>query len=149
MKPGHLLVSVLLLAVIIGIGCSKNGAGNKPKISLESINTVVKPGDSLRALFKLSNASGASNGVFVAIRNRLNQTPLPPADSVGVDTFANTLPGFNASSGEVRFSLFHDFINPSSLINMNDTIIYKFFVLTTGNVSSDTISSPKIVVLYK
>jgi hypothetical protein len=149
MKSGHILVSVLSSALIVGIGCSKSNSRAKPKISLESINTVVKPGDSLRATFKLTNGSGASNGTFYAIRNRLNQTPLPPNDSIGVDTFSNLLPSFSASIANIRFALEHDFLNPSSQINQNDTIIYQFFVLTPDSVSSDTIKSPQIVVLYK
>jgi hypothetical protein len=149
MKSGYLLVSVLVLALLIEIGCSKGNSKTKPKLSLESINTVVHPGDSLRAMFKLTDGSGASNGSFVAIRNRLNQNPLPSADSIGLDTFSNTLPNFNAATSEIRFALDHDFLNPSSLVNDNDTIIYKFFVLTPDSVSSDTIKSPQIVILYK
>ena len=151
MKPGHFLVSLVLVAGIIIISCGKSNSKSKPKLTLESINSIVDtlpPNDSLRALFKISNAGGLSNGVFVAIRTRLNQTPVPSSDSAGVDTFANTIPDFNgASSGEIRFALFHDFLSQSTPINQNDTLIYKFFVLTTSNVSSDTLTSPKIIVL--
>ena len=147
MKPGYILVSALLLALIIAISCGKSNSKTKPKLSLESINRIVVPGDSLRALFKVSNASGLNNGTFVAIRNRLNQTPLPPNDSVGLDTFANTLPNFNASSAEIRFALFHDFLSQSTPINQNDTLIYKFFALTTDSVSTDTLKSDTIVII--
>jgi hypothetical protein len=149
MKSGYLLVSVLLLALFIGIGCGKTGSGNKPKISLESINTVVGHEDSMRALFKLSSATGLSNGTFVAIRTRINQIPFPVTDSVGLDTFPVQIPNFNGgSSGELRFALpAQGFLSESANLHMNDTLIYKFFVLTTTNVSSDTISSPKIVIL--
>ncbi|HLZ88333.1 MAG TPA: hypothetical protein VKQ52_13855 [Puia sp.] len=148
MKPGYFLVSVLLL-VLIGIGCSKSNSKSKPKITLESINTVVNHNDSMRAMFKISNASGLSNGTFVAIRNRINQVPFPVTDSAGVDTFPVAIPNFNGSaSGEMRFALpVQGFLSESANLHMNDTLIYKFFVLTTGNVSSDTISSPKIVIL--
>jgi hypothetical protein len=149
MKPGYFLVSVFLLALVVGIGCSKNGSSTKPKISLESINTVVAHDDSMRALLKISDASGLSNGTFVAIRNRINQVPFPVTDSAGVDTFPIQIPDFNgSSSGEIRFALpAQGFLSESANLHMNDTLIYKFFVLTTGNVSSDTISSPKIVIL--
>ncbi|HXB10140.1 MAG TPA: hypothetical protein VNW04_23615 [Puia sp.] len=149
MKPGYILVSVLLLAIFIGIGCGKTNSKSKPKISLESINTVVQHDDSMRALFKLSSAGGLSNGTFVAIRTRINQVPFPPTDSAGVDTFPVQIPNFNgAASGELRFALpVQGFLSESANLHMNDTLIYKFFVLTTGNVSSDTISSPKVVIL--
>ncbi|GGA87004.1 hypothetical protein [Puia dinghuensis] len=149
MKPGYFLVSVFLLVIIIAISCGKSGSGSKPKISIESINTVVQHDDSMRALFKLSNAAGLSNGTFVAIRKRLNQAPIPAQDTAGVDTFPVQIPNFNgSSSGEMRFALpAQGFLSQTSDLHINDTLIYKFFVLTTGNVSSDTIPSPKIVIL--
>jgi len=145
----YLLASGSLLALVIVIGCGKSNSKSKPKISLESINQVVGHEDSMRAMFKLSNASGLSNGTFVAIRNRINQVPFPVTDSAGLDTFPMTIPNFNGSnSGEMRFALpAQGFLSESGNLHMNDTLIYQFFVLTTGNVSSDTISSPKIVIL--
>lgn len=144
----YLLMSGSLLALIIAIGCGKSNSKSKPKISLESVNQVVGHDDSMRALFKLSNAGGLSNGMFVAIRNRINQVPFPVTDSAGLDTFAMTIPNFNAGSGEMRFALpAQGFLSESGNLHMNDTLIYQFFVLTTSNVSSDTISSPKIVIL--
>jgi hypothetical protein len=147
MKPGHLLVVVILLAVLVVVSCGKSNSKTKPKLTLESINLTVNPGDSLRALFKISNANGLNNGTFVAIRNRLNQTPLPAGDSVGLDTFINNLPNFQSSSGEIRFALEHDFLSQSTPLNQNDTLIYKFFALTTDSVSTDTISSKQIVII--
>ena len=148
MKSGYFLVSVLLLAVFIIISCGKSSSG-KPKLSLESINQVVGHDDSMRALFKISNAGGLNNGTFIAIRNRVNQTPFPPTDSAGVDTFPVQIPNFNGgSSGEIRFALpAQGFLSESGNLHMNDTLIYQFFVLTTSNVSSDTVTSPKIVIL--
>ncbi|HEY4109493.1 hypothetical protein [Puia sp.] len=149
MKSGYILVSsVLLSALCIAIGCSKGNSSGKPKISLESINTPVAHDDSMRALFKISNSSKLSNGMFVAIRTRINQVPFPVTDSAGLDTFPVPIPDFNgSSSGEIRFALpVQGFLSESANLHMNDTLIYKFFVLTTNNVSSDTISSPKIVI---
>jgi hypothetical protein len=150
MKPGYFPVPILflLLAVFIGISCSKTNSKSKPKISLESINSPVQHNDSMRALFKISNAGGLSNGLFVAIRNRINVLPFPATDSAGVDTFAVQVPDFNSSTGELRFALpVQGFLSESANLHLNDTLIYKFFVLTSGNVSSDTISSPKVVIL--
>jgi hypothetical protein len=145
----YLLVSGSLLALIIAIGCGKSNSKSKPKISLESINQLVGHDDSMRAMFKLSNAGGLSNGLFVAIRNRINQVPFPVTDSAGLDTFPVQIPNFNgSSSGEMRFALpAQGFLSESGNLHMNDTLIYQFFVLTTNNVSSDTISSPKIVIV--
>jgi hypothetical protein len=148
MKSGFFVISVFVLALIIGIGCSKSGSG-KPKISIESINTVVGHDDSMRATLKLSNASGLSNGTFVAIRNRINQVPFPVTDSAGVDTFTVQIPNYNgASSAELRFALpAQGFLSESANLHMNDTLIYQFVAVTTGNDSSNIVSSPKVVIL--
>jgi hypothetical protein len=148
MKSGFFALSVLLLALIIGIGCSKSGSG-KPKISIETINSVVGHDDSMRAMFKLTNASGLGNGTFIAIRNRINQIPFPVADSVGTDTFPVQIPNFNgASTAELRFALpAQGFLSESSNLHMNDTLIYKFLAITTKGDSSNIVSSPKIVIL--
>ena len=148
MKFGYFLVSALLLALLFGIGCSKNGSG-KPKISLESVNTVVGHDDSMRALIKMTNASGLSNGTLVAIRNRINQVPFPVTDSAGVDTFPVTIPDFNgAASGEMRFALpAQGFLSESANLHMNDTLIYTFIAITASNDSSNPITTPKIVIL--
>ena len=149
MKPGYVLVSVLLSALVLEIGCGKSNSKSKPKISLESISDVVGHDDSMRALFKISDAGGLNNGTFVAIRTRINQVPFPVTDSVGLDTFPVQIPDFGGgSSGEMRFALpAQGFLSESGNLHMNDTLIYKFFVLTSSNVSSDTISSPKVVIL--
>lgn len=150
MKFGYFLVSVLLLALLIGIGCGKTNAKTKPKLSLESINTVVQHDDSMRALFKISSAGGLSNGTFLAIRNRINQVPFPTSDSAGVDTFAVQIPDFHgASSGEIRFALpVQGFLSESANLHMNDTLIYQFVVFTTDTAThSDTVTSPKVVII--
>ena len=144
----YLLVSVVLMALVAGIGCGKNGSHTKPKIKLESITTEVGHDDSMKALFKLTEAKGLSNGVFVAIRTRINQVPFPVTDSAGLDTFPVQIPDFNTSSGELRFALpAQGFLSESGNLHMNDTLIYTFFTLTTGNDSSNVITSPKIVIL--
>jgi len=148
MKSGYLLVCALFLALIVGIGCGKS-SNAKPKLTLESINQVVDHDDSMRAMFKLSNAKNLSNGLFIAIRNRINQVPFPVTDSVGLDTFPVPIPNFNGSaSGELRFALpAQGFLSESGNLHMNDTLIYKFVAVTANNVASDTVTSPKIVIL--
>lgn len=148
MKSGYFLVSVLSLTLIVGIGCGKS-SGSKPKLSLESINQVVGHDDSMRAMFKLSNAKNLSNGLFMAIRDRINQVPFPVTDSVGLDTFPVQIPNFGGrSSGEIRFALpAQGFLSESANLHMNDTLIYKFYAITTNNDTSNIVTSPQIVIL--
>ena len=88
-----------------------------------------------------------ANGAFISIRNRINQTPA--SDASGNDTLVNPIPDLEGTSkGEFRYALqTNGYLSESTTIHQNDTIIMKFFVLTSGGVSSDTIFSPKIIVL--
>ena len=147
MKPGSFLIPatliVLTVSTLIVVGCSKN-SGGKPKLSLESINTTVQLNDSLVAMFKFSGGS-VSGGTFVSIRNRLNQQP--PADPP-LDTIPNPIPTYSATSGEYRYSLPQ---NTSAVSSGSpgppDTLKWQFYTLTADSISSDTVTSPLIIVL--
>ncbi len=146
MKPGYFLIpAFLILVALVYIGCSKSSTSKHPKLTLESINTTVQPNDSMVAMFKFDNSGGSlSNGTFVSIRTRLNQAP--PADSTP-DTLYTQIPDFNgASKGEFRYVL--DWVdNLSEGAHQNDTVIFKFFAFTPDSAYTDTVTSPKIVIV--
>ena len=145
MKPGYFLIPVLLIvltAILFAGSCTKS-SGGKPTIKLESITTTVQPNDSMIATFKFGGAS-ASNGYFYSIRVRLNQAPV--TQMVGPDTIYNPIPSYSASSGQYRYVLdWDDYLSETA--NQNDTMVFKFFVLTADSISSDTITSPQIVII--
>jgi hypothetical protein len=147
MKPGYFLIPVLLIALtvtFIAVSCSKSSNG-KPTIKLESITTNVQVNDSMIAMFKFGGAT-ASNGTFYSIRVRLNQAPV--TQQVGPDTIPNPIPSFQASTGEYRYVLdWDDYLSETA--TQNDTMVFKFFVLTADSVSSDTITSPQVVIQYQ
>jgi hypothetical protein len=100
----------------------------------------------MRALFKFTSGKALSNGTFWSIRTRINQ--LPATDSSGQDTIFLQIPSFSASSGEMSFSLpWLGYLAETA--TQNDTFVFKFFVQTPDSVSSDTITSPQVVVLYQ
>lgn len=148
MKPGSFLIPIIVVAIasLVILSCSKSGSGGKPTFSLTSIEkTTIGPNDSLVAHFTFSNGSSVQNGSFVSILDRLNQAPV--SDSV-VDTLRNPIPDLEgASKGEFRYALAHSSIFQSTSLGQNDTIIMKFFVLSSSGVSSDTISTQKLIVL--
>ena len=149
MKPGSFLIPIIVVIVasLVIFSCSKSNS-SKPQITLTSIDkNPVKLNDSLIVHFKFSNGGKVENGVFISIRNRINQTP--PSDPSGNDTLVNPIPNLEgASKGEFRYALeTNGYLSESTSIHQNDTIILKFFVLSSSGASSDTISSPKIVVL--
>ena len=145
MKPGYFLIPVLLIALtvtFIEFSCTKSSSG-KPTIQLQSITTTVQPNDSMIATFKFGGAS-ASNGSFYSIRVRLNQAPV--TQMVGPDTINNPIPTFSAGSGQYRYVLdWDDYLSETA--NENDTMVFKFFVLTADSISSDTITSPQIIIV--
>jgi hypothetical protein len=149
MKPGSFLIPAVIIVFLVIFACNKNGSGGKPKLSLESIDkNPISLKDSMVAHFKFTNAGGkVSNGAFFSIRNRLNESPA--SDPSGGDTLVNPIPDIeDASKGEFRYSLpASGYLSQTSSAHQNDTIIMKFFVLTSSGVSSDTISSPKLVIL--
>jgi hypothetical protein len=150
MKPGSFLIPIIVVTVasLVIFSCSKSNSGNKPQISLTSIDkNPVKLNDSLIVHFKFSNGGQVGSGVFVSIRNRINQAPA--SDASGNDTLLNPIPDLEgASKGEFRYALeTNGYLSESTSIHQNDTIIMKFFVLSSSGISSDTIISPKIVVL--
>ena|ERR1700759_4499047 len=150
MKSGVVFIGVLVLLIGLVLGCGKTSSKTKPKLSLESINTVVGHDDSMRALFKLSNSKYLSNGTFVAIRTRINQTPVPATDTIGLDTFLVPIPDFHGSTtGELRFALpAQGFLSEGGNLHQNNTLLYAFIAITTDTaVYSDTVHSPKVVIL--
>ena len=148
MKPGYLLISAFLLALVIGIACTKGNTAKKPQLSLVSITKTVQTNDSMTAVFNFTNSGGTlGNGNFVSIRNRLNQAP--PYQQLGSDTLYTSIPDFGgASKGQFTLVLdYSDYLGESEGSHINDTMTFKFFALTPDSLSSDTITSPQIVVL--
>jgi hypothetical protein len=149
MKPGSLLIPIisalLITSTLVVVSCSKNNTG-KPTLSLESISQTVAVQDSMRAMFKFTAGKLLSNGWFSSIRIRTNHDTL--TDASGADTLSWQIPSFSASSGEMRYSLpWYGYLAESA--QENDTFVFKFFVMTSDSVFSDTITSPKVVVLYQ
>lgn len=149
MKLASFLIPVLSITVIAGvISCSKSGSGSKPTISIKSITTTVQNPDSMIAIINFNSPSGTlGNGTFVSIRNRLNVRPIT-GGAAPPDTFTvqNGIPNFpNISKGEFRYALPYTTMHESD--RLNDTVIFKFAAIDRNGNSSDTIITPKIVVI--
>jgi hypothetical protein len=150
MKSGSLLIPGLLVAtfltVLIVISCNKNNS-SKPSFSLESISTPVHVNDSMRMRFKFTGGGSISNGTLWSIRLRQNQNP--PSYVPGADTFPFPFPTFSGNSGELYFSLpWQGYLNESAA--ENDTDIFKFYIVSgNDSLTSDTITSPQVVILFQ
>ncbi len=148
MKPGSFLIPIIIVTTVsLAIfSCSKSNSGSKPQFTLTSIEkTTIGTNDSLIAHFNFTNGSTVQNGFFVSILDRLNEAP---ASDPVVDTLINPIPDLEgASKGEFRYALPHSSLFQSTSLGQNDTVIMKFFVLSSSGVSSDTISSQKLIIL--
>jgi len=139
--------SVVFCLLALVVACSKDNQG-KPSLSIESITSIVPAGGNMEAKIKFTQNNGKlSGGTFVAIRNRLNQTPLPPSEQP-VDTITGPIPTFpDKNKGDMVFTLPWVFLHESDI--ENDTIVFKFAAIDTDNHSSDTVVSEKIVILFQ
>jgi hypothetical protein len=133
---------------LLVISCSKNSYTTKPQISIESITTTVAHNGQLQAKLKFTDKQGdLGQGTFTAYRVRLNTFPITPDDSVATN-YAEPIPDFpDKSLGEFQFNL--DAGQMQEHTTVNDTLQLKFFVTDRGGNTSDTITSPVIVVLYQ
>ena len=148
MKPGSLLIPIIVVTIasLVIFSCSKSNSGSKPQFTLTSFDkTTIGPSDSLVAHFKFTNGDKVQNGFFISILDRLNEAP---ASDPVVDTLINPIPDLEgAAKGEFRYALAHSSLFQSTSLGQNDTIIMQFFVLSSSGVSSDTISSQKLIIL--
>jgi hypothetical protein len=150
MKPGYFLIPILLIVVIVVAGCSKGSTSKHPQLSLESVSVdSVAPGDSITFMLKFQNSGGSlGNGNFFSVRTRLNQVPIPSQDSIGSDTLITQIPDFNgAGKGEFKYTLGHDDLTEGAEIDLNDTLVIKFFAVTPNNDTSNVVSTPKVVII--
>jgi hypothetical protein len=150
MKIGSFLIPAVLVALItttlVAVSCNKNNSG-KPTLSLASINTTVQVNDSMRVTFKFTGGGQISNGYLWSIRNRVNVNPL--TNQSGGDTINFQLPSFSGNSGEIYFSLpWQGYLSETA--TENDTFFFKFYVQNADTtMTSDTVNSPQVVVLYQ
>jgi hypothetical protein len=129
--------------VIAGWSCSKSGGSGKPTVSIESINNPIQPDQDLDVNLKFTNGSDLSGGWLVAIRTRVNQ--IPPLNTIGGDTIVAQLPTYESTEkGELEFTQpYQGYLHYDD--HINDTLVFKFAVISASGVSSDTVTSAKIV----
>lgn len=144
MKIRYLVLPVLLVFLLSQ--CSKSDNGGKPTISMQSVNSVIPVGGAMQAKINFTQSNGLlSQGIFIAIRTRLNEIGLPP-DLEGADTLISQIPEFpDKNQGEFQYTLDYNYLHQSD--QENDTINFKFAVIDRAGNKSDTISSGTIVVI--
>ena len=139
-----LLPTVLLIALLSVIACSKSNSSGKPTIKLKSINTEITLNQNLNCKFDVQS-SGADIDSFVFIRIRTNEIPLPPNTSI-LDTFSGVVPSY-PNQNKVEYTYYLPY---SSLREAPDGVIdsfeFKYAVVDKAGHSSDTMLTPLVVV---
>jgi len=138
---------VLICVLFFVLSCTKDNNG-KPTISIESVTTIVPLQGGFEAKLKFTQTNGKlSNGTFIAIRNRLNQIQAPPITDQP-DTVLTPIPTFpDRNKGEFTYTSTWAELHQSDI--ENDTIVFKFAAMGTDSVSTDTVTSEKIVILHQ
>jgi hypothetical protein len=147
--PFWISAFLILLIGLIPVACSKDKYTTKPQLSIKSVNSTLIPlGGGLDVILQYTSKKGnLGGGKFVAIRTRLNQDFLQNSNT---DTFSGTIPQFpNQSKAEFDFTADWQSLYDANSGNPTepDTIIFKFAAIDTDNNTSDTITSPRIIVL--
>lgn len=144
-----IIVAVFSLIVVVA-SCGKDKFQTKPTLTIKGINSkVIGPGETLSIRIGYTDKEGdLSQDTLLSIVNRLNRRPLP-ANLNKVDTLHNIIPKFpEKSTGEfeVKFEWAQD-LHESDI--ENDTIMFKFVAKDRKGNVSDTVSTDRIVVLYR
>ena len=131
--------------LLVLANCNKSKYQTKPQITIQSINTQIPKEGSMQASLHFTQKDGKlGQGIFIAIRNRINQTPLPPGTG-SPDTVVGVIPQFpDQDQGDLLYTL--DYISLHESDVENDTFVFKFAVIDRVGNKSDTISSPIVVV---
>jgi hypothetical protein len=145
-KSVSFLVPVVTLSLIIAVtmaACSKSGNGSKPKISLESVTSIVEPDGELDIKLKFTNGDKLSGGSYWVERTRINQ--IPPQNAISGDTVTYSIPDYNnVQQGELEYAQpYQGYLHFDD--HINDTLVFRIAVITSTGISSDTLTTPKIV----
>lgn len=140
-----LLFSIFLF--VIFTGCKKDSAGGAPTLKFKSVNaTEIRSGNIVQ--FTLSFEGGSGNDTITVQEivpyctgsSFITSYPLPSYPvSKNQDGDITVTYGFNAGG----------FVDISPKCSMNDTAVFRFSLKDDKLHTSDTVSSPKVILYYQ
>jgi hypothetical protein len=147
MKAKLISITAALFFIILVVACEKDSAGPKITFKLKSLNaTTFSPGETVKFTFEFIPKTTKKDTLFVA-RKFYTCSGTPP------DTLINPFPEFdNTIKGELIFSFQYNsggFYNGCRIgtTAKTDSLNYKFWIKDADGNVSDTITSPKIILL--
>lgn len=144
-----LVLSLFALAVISGSGCGKDSIGTKPMISFLSYSSdPVVPANGLEVRFQVKDGDGdIENSLNYAIMYDIQAT----ADTAWDSRQMPKLDAHNGTNLTAEVLLQFDPIDfPGGTPGiLKDSLHYLVFVTDNAGNISDTISTPKIEIVYQ
>ncbi len=144
-----LLFSIFLL--VLGTSCNKDKFSSTPSLKYKSENIrTVQSGEAVKFTLSFTDAEGdLTDSLFVA-----KEVANCPFSNF---TESIALPGFPTTKnqkGDVVVTLFYNVGGINTLgspicLNQNDTAIFKFVLKDKAQHSSDTASSPPIIIIHQ
>ncbi len=142
-----LVLSLFALAVISGSGCGKDSIGTKPMLSFLSYSSdPVIPANGLEVRFQVKDGDGD-------IENQFWFSPMYDTAPEDTNFTSRQMPNLEAHNGtnltaEVLLQL--DAIDLAGTNNVQkDSLHFLIYIVDNHNNISDTISTPKVEVLYQ
>lgn len=141
-----LFISIIVLLLTAAAGCGDKISGNKPELKLEDVNTHEVAKNSLLRFSFSFQSKQAADSIYI-------EKVVPNCPASAFDAFFK-VPDYPVSVGKGNMDIF--FVNGflgeyvdlrSPLCGTNDTVTFKFVIRDVGGNSSDTITSPQIVIL--
>lgn len=142
-----ILFSILLF--VFFTGCKKNNAGSAPTLKFKNVNsTEFQSGDIL--VFTLSFDGGSANGTDTIYVEE--DVPNCPASSFNESYGLPSYPVTKGQKGEITVTFGYNsnssYQNISPQCQENDTAVFRFALKDNAQHTSDTVSSPKVILYY-
>ena len=146
MKAKVATITAALFFIVL-IACEKDSNGPKIVFKLKSLNaTTFKQGETVKFIFEFTPKTTEKDTMFVA-RKFFTCSGTPN------DTLKSPFPAFdNNTKGELEYSFVYGsggFFNGCLIgsTTKTDSLTYKFWIKDADGNVSDTITSPKIILL--
>jgi hypothetical protein len=143
-----ILFSIFLFAILSG--CKKNKFESKPSLKFKSVSTTVLPtGSLIQFTLSFTDAEGdLASSMYVE--------KIEPSCTFSNFNEMDSIPSFPTSKneqGDITVTFGNNYSDPaysniSAQCDRNDTAVFRFAISDKANHTSDTVSSPPIIILH-
>lgn len=142
-----LLFSIFLF--VIFVGCKKDDASGKPTLKFKSVtSTELHSGDMIQFTLSFQGGSGddtitVAKVVPYCLASSFEETYAVPAYPVSKDQNGEITVTYGYNAADPAYQ------NISPKCSMNDTAVFHFSIRDSKQQTSDTVSSPTIILYYQ